>query len=65
MKQLSSFLVVNVNGSDRLSYTYDEIDSTTGDPISTNNKANCYIVDSDVANAVEVIRSYIRNSKLS
>ena len=37
IKQLASFVVLNVNGGDRATYTYDEIDPETGDMISSNN----------------------------
>lgn len=64
MKQLSSFMVLNVNGGDRISYTYDEIDETTGEPISQNNKQNFYVVDDGLESDIESIRTYIREHKL-
>ena len=64
MKRLSSFMVLNINGGDRISYTYDEIDDTTGEPISTNNKQSFYVVDSKLEKNVEAIRSFIRSNKL-
>ena len=36
MKQLSSFMALNVNGGDRISFTYDTIDENTGKMIDTN-----------------------------
>lgn len=64
MKQLSSFMVLNVNGGDRISYTYDEINEETGEPISQNNKQNFYVVDNDLKSYIESIRTYIREHKL-
>lgn len=64
MKQLSSFMVLNVNGGDRISYTYDEINETTGEPISQNNKQNFYVVDDGLESDIESIRTYIREHKL-
>lgn len=64
MKQLSSFMVLNVNGGDRVSFTYDEIDETTGEPISQNNKKNFYVVNNDLASHIEAIRTFIRENKL-
>ena len=32
MKRLSSFMVMNIEGSDRISYTYNEVDKDTGEP---------------------------------
>lgn len=65
MKQLSSYAVLNVNGGDRISFTYDEINEVTGEPISTNNKMNFYVVDQTLKAHVEAIREYIREHKLS
>ena len=65
MKQLSSFMVLNVNGGDRVSYTYDEIDEQTGDVISTNNKESFFAVDAALKKHVEAIRKFIRDNKLA
>ncbi len=65
MKQLSSFMVLNVNGGDRISYTYDEIDLDTGDLISSNNKESFFVVDSKLKGHVNSIRNFITNNKLS
>lgn len=64
MKQLSSFMVLNINGGDRISYTYDEINSVTGELVSSNNKQSFYVVDSNLANVIEQIRKFIREHKL-
>ena len=65
MKQLSSFMVLNVNGGDRISYTYDEIDGETGDVISTNNKESFFVVDSELRESIEDVRGNIREHKLA
>lgn len=65
MKQLSSYMVLNVNGGDRVSYTYDVIDSETGEPVQMNVKASFYVVDEELRNHIEAIRKYIRDNKLS
>lgn len=65
IKQLSSFMVLNVNGGDRVSFTYDEIDADTGDVISTNKKESFFVVDSSLRADIESIRGYIREHKLS
>ena len=64
MKQLSSFMALNVNGGDRISYTYDEIDPSTGEPISTNNKQSFYVVDETLREHVNAVRDWIRENKL-
>lgn len=65
MKQLSSFMVLNVNGGDRISYTYDEIDPDTGDLISSNNKESFFVVNPNVRGHINSIRNFITNNKLS
>jgi len=64
MKQLSSFIVLNINGGDRVSFTFDEINENTGELTSSNNKASFYAVDSVLKQHIEAIRSYIREKKL-
>ena len=65
LKQLASFAVLNVNGGNRVSYTYDEIDGDTGDMISSNNKGSFFVVDNDLAASIESIREFIRENKLA
>lgn len=65
IKQLASFAVLNVNGGERVSFTYDEIDADTGDMISSNNKGNFFAVDSDLKAEIEDIRKYITEHKLT
>ena len=65
IKQLSSFMVLNVNGGDRISYTYDTIDADTGDVLDSNTKESFFVTDSTLRGHVEAIRDYIRDNKLS
>lgn len=65
IKQLASFAVLNVNGGDRITYTYDEIDADTGDMISANNKGSFFAVDSVLKGKITSIRNYISENKLS
>lgn len=65
IKQLASFAVLNVNGGDRVTYTYDEIDADTGDLISANNKGSFFAVDSALKGKITSIRNYISENKLS
>lgn len=64
MKQLSSFMVLNVNGGDRVSYTFDEIEDETGELISMNNKGNFCAVDGELLGHINSIREYIKLNKL-
>lgn len=64
MKQLSSFLVLNVNGGDRVSYTYDNIDDSTGELVGSNEKETFYVVDEGLRGHIDSIRDYIRENKL-
>lgn len=65
MKQLSSFMALNVNGGDRISYTYDEIDEETGDLVNGNSKESFFVVDESLRGHVNAIREYIRENKLA
>lgn len=65
IKQLASFAVLNVNGGDRISYTYDEIDAETGNVLSSNNKGSFFAVDSTLKGKITGIRNYIADNKLS
>ena len=65
MKQLSSFLALNVNGGDRLSYTYDVINADTGDLENSNVKESFFVVDDGLRGHIEAIRDYIRENKLA
>lgn len=65
MKLLSSFMVLNVSGGDRISYTYDEINDQTGEPISQNNKKSFFVVDESLTEQINLIRKYIRENKFS
>lgn len=65
IKQLASFAVLNVNGGDRVTYTYDEIDAETGDVISSNNKGSFFAVDSALKSKITGIRNYIQENKLN
>lgn len=65
MKQLSSFMALNVNGGDRISYTYDTVDAETGDLIDTNTKESFFVVDEALRGHIDAIRAYIREHKLA
>lgn len=65
MKQLSSFMVLNIDGGDRVTYTYNDIDNSTGEPISRNNKGNFYVVDDELKGHIEAIRDFIKDNKLT
>ena len=65
IKQLASFAVLNVNGGDRVSYTYDEINAETGDMVSSNNKGNFFCVDTKLKKEIDDIRKYLQDNKLN
>lgn len=65
IKQLASFAVLPVNGGERISYTYDEIDAESGDVISANNKGNFYATESGLKSKITGIRNYIQEHKLN
>ena len=65
IKQLASFAALSVNGGDRISYTYDEIDAETGDVVSANNKGSFFAVDPALKSKITQIRNYIAENKLA
>lgn len=65
MKQLSSVTILDIDGGTRISVTYDDIDDSTGNIISTNNKLSFYVVDSTLMGHVTGVREYIRENKLN
>ncbi len=64
MKQLSSFMALNVDGGNRISYAYNEVDGETGNIVSQNNKGNFIVIDHELESHIEAIRDYIRRNKL-
>ena len=62
--QLSSFMVLNIDGGDRVSYTYNEVNSETGEITSNNNKSSFIAVNEGLIEHIEAIRNYIRSNKL-
>ena len=65
MNLLRGFMVLEINGGIRVSYTYDKIDPETGEPISTNNSGTFYVVDQALAESIDAVRSYIMQKKLA
>ena len=65
MKQHSSFMVLNIDGGDRVTNTYNEINDSTGEPISRNNKGNFYVVDDELREHIKAIRDFIKDNKLN
>ena len=65
MKQLSSFLALSVNGGDRVSFTYDTIDQSTGNLTDSNTKESFYVVDEGLREHIDAIRDWIREHKLA
>lgn len=61
MKQISGFSVVSINGGNRVSYTYDEIDDSSGELLSTNNRKSFYAVDQELNDRIEYIRKFVNS----
>ena len=58
-------MVLNVNGGDRVSFTYDTIDENTGDMIDTNTEESFFVVDETLRGHINAVRDYIREHKLA
>lgn len=65
MKQLSSFMVLHIDGGLRVSYTYTEIDSDTGAIIKPNIKKSFFVVDDGLKSSIEDIENFIKTNKFS
>ena len=65
IKQLASFAVLNVNGGQRISYTFDEIDAETGDVFSSNQKGSFFFVDDTLKKEIEDVRTFIQEHRLN
>ena len=65
MKQLSGFMVLEIKGGLRVSYTYDEVDEHTGKIISSNNKGDFYAMDQTLISSIRDIQTYIRENLLN
>jgi len=64
MKVLTSFLKVKSVEGDRITYTYSEIDETTGKVVSNNNRSNFVILDKTLSEHVNAIEQWITENKL-
>lgn len=62
--RVTSFMALNVDGIDKIVYTYSEIDSDTGEEIVGNQKKNFYAVSNEVSDAINVIKKYILENQL-
>jgi hypothetical protein len=58
-------MVLNIDGGDRVTYTYNKIDDSTGEPISRNNKGNFYVVDDELKVHIDAIRNFVKDNKLN
>lgn len=64
MKKLTSFTELTTGEGSRIAYTYSEIDED-GNLIAQNKKGNFVVVDSDVQEAITLIRTFISERHLS
>ena len=63
--ELNSFMVLNINGEDKISYTYNEFDEN-GNQISCNNKKNFNVNDNPLLlSYINGIKNYIIENELS
>lgn len=65
MNQLSSVMILPIDGGIRVSYIYNEIDKNTGDIISSNKRGNFVAVDSKLLSNIEAVYDFIRKNKLA
>ncbi len=65
MKQLTSYMVLNMSGVNRVSYTFDEIDDETGEVVSTNNKGSFVAVNPKLKGFLTQTQNWLTDNKLS
>ena len=65
MKMLSGVQILNVNGSDRIAFVYDEVNDENGEIVSYNNSGTFVVTDQKLRSHVNAIREYVRKNKLS
>ena len=63
MKMLSNFVVLNIEGGDRITFTFNETNDS-GDIISTNNKKSFFAVDPTLSDHIKAVWEYIEENKL-
>jgi hypothetical protein len=59
MKKLTSFTAHTTAEGQRVSYTYSEIDDTTGKLISQNNRESFIVLDDGLQSHIDSISEYI------
>ena len=64
IRKITSFMALNVDGIDKIVYTYSEIDAETGKEITGNQKKNFYVVSKEVSDAVNLVKNYILQNQL-
>lgn len=64
IRKVTSFMALNVDGIDKIVYTYSEIDAETGKEITGNQKKNFYVVSKEVSDAVNLVKNYILQNQL-
>ena len=62
-RQLSSFMVINADGGDRVTFTYSEVDDE-GVVISSNNKKSFFALDDSLLDHINAIREFIKTNRL-
>lgn len=64
MKVLTSFMSLNTGEGGRITYTYSEIDESTGSILSQNNKGNFLVLDANLQTHIDAIKDYIASKHL-
>lgn len=59
MISCTSFTVERIGGQVKISYTYDQIDAETGEPLVKDQHQSMYVVDKKVAKSIDAILRFI------
>lgn len=63
-KVLTSFMNLSTGEGSRIAFTYSEVNETTGNIISQNNKGNFLVMDTEVQKHLDAIKDYINEKHL-
>lgn len=63
-KVLTSFMNLSTGEGSRIAFTYSEVNETTGNIISQNNKGNFLVMDTEVQKHLDAIKEYINEKHL-
>lgn len=65
MEILGSFMSANVDGAERLSFTYSNVEKSTGKILGQPGKRSFVVLDDEVLGHIFAIRDYIKKNQMN